>query len=292
MAPAGPVDEQTIETALARCHRLGLEPVPGGAVRARHRYLAGPDADRAADLTAAIAGDAAAIWALRGGYGTLRTLDHVELTPLARRPKAFIGFSDNTVVHLALHRLGVVSFHGPHAGYRHFPPPVEAAFRAVLMEDRPAGAPPQGHRTPHALVAGTAEGPLVGGDLALLGAVCGTPYQPDARGAILFIEDVDEPAYRVDRLLTQLRLAGVLDGIAGVAVGDLTPPRDGEESEAEVRDVVREILEPLGVPVVAGLPIGHGTENWTIPLGVRARLDAGAGLDILQPATTTGGTAT
>lgn len=281
IAPAGPVDEAKIQTALRRCHDLGLEPVPGAWIRARGPYMAGHDHERAADFQAAIDGDCHAIWALRGGYGTLRTLQHVDLEPLRRRPRAFIGFSDNTAVHFALRGLGLASFHGPHAGYAHFPPVTEQAFRAVLMTPGPAGTLPlPDEQRPVALSPGTAEGPLVGGNLAMVAAVCGTPYQPDTRDAILFLEEIDEPPYRVDRMLTQIRLAGLLDHVAGIALGDFTP------GEPAVRDVLGDLLLPLGVPVLADLPFGHEYENWTLPVGVRARLDADApSLQILEPAT-------
>lgn len=281
VAPAGPLEESAIETALRRCRDLGLEPVPGASIRARSDYLAGPDEERAADLQAAIAGDSAAIWALRGGYGTLRTLRHVDLGPLTHRPRAFIGFSDNTAIHLALLARGIASFHGPHAGFTHFTDTTERAFRAVLMEGGAPGVLPMSPEyRPVPLVRGTAEGPLVGGNLAMLAAVCGTPYQPDTRGAILFLEDVDEPPYRVDRMITQLRLAGLLDPVVGIALGDFSPPEPGVDA------VLRDLLTPLGVPTLAGLPFGHGRENWTLPVGARARLDAdGATLEILQPTT-------
>ncbi len=291
IAPAGPVSDAAIRTALRRCGGLGLEPVLGGAARLRLGYLAGPDRERAGDFQRAIDGEVAAIWMLRGGYGGMRTLQHLDLAGLKDRPKAVIGFSDNTIVHLALFRLGVVSFHGPHAGYRHFPPATEMAFRRVLMSGHPAGPLPlpPGWPRPRCLAAGVAEGPLVGGNLALLAASCGTRYQADARGAILFIEDVGEPLYRIDRMLKQLELAGVLDGVAGVALGefrDIAGARPGADRAAGLVDLLDEILQPLGVPAVIGLPFGHGRENWTLPIGVRARLDAGAGaLELLERAT-------
>lgn len=286
IAPAGPVDAAAIERAVRRCNDLGLEPVPGGAIRARAGYMAGRDKERAADFEAAMADDIAAIWALRGGYGTLRTLDHVDLGRLADRPRAFIGFSDNTAVHMALYGLGIVSFHGPHAGYIDFPPTTERAFRAVLMEPGPPGILPlPDDAMPTTITGGVAEGPLLGGNLAMMAAMCGTRLQPDTRGAILFLEDVGEPAYRIDRMITQLRLAGVLDGIAGVALGEFTPP-EADTADPDLAAVLGELLEPLGVPVVYGLPFGHGRENWTLPLGVRARLDADSpALEILEPCT-------
>ncbi|MFP4623419.1 MAG: LD-carboxypeptidase [Gemmatimonadota bacterium] len=298
MAPAGPVNETMIRAAVARCRHLGFEPVPGAAIRERHGYLAGSDARRAADLRAAIDDDTTAIWALRGGYGTLRTLARVDLSPLVTRPKAFLGFSDNTAVHLALRKLGLVSFHAPHAGYEHFPPVTERAFRGVVMARRaPFLLPwPEDHPEPTPLCPGSAEGPLVGGNLAMLAAACGTPYQPELRGAILFLEDVGEPLYRLDRMLTQLRLAGVLAGVAGIALGAFTPPAEPDPSERvedppTLRQVLRELLAPLGVPVLMGLPFGHERENWTLPVGTRARLDADAGsLEIMEPATAERGT--
>ncbi len=292
VAPAGPVDEQKISTALERCHRLGLEPVLGPSVRARTGYLAGTDAQRAGDLQAAIDGDVDAIWALRGGYGTLRTLRRVELTPLAQRPRPFIGFSDNTAVHMALLRLGVVSFHGPHAGLEHFPAETERAFRAVLMTGEAAGTLPlPAGPAPVVIRDGQAEGPLVGGNLAMLAATCGTPYQLQARGGILFLEDIGEPLYRVDRLLQQLMLAGVLDGVVGVVVGEFTEMldpvrRSDAQGEQSLEDLLTELLGPRNIPLVMGFPFGHGPQNWTLPLGIRARLDAsGRSLTIMEPAT-------
>ena len=293
VCPAGPVDEARIETALARCRHLGLEPVPGRSIRARAGYLAGTDAERAGDLAEAMAADVSAIWAIRGGYGTLRTLQHVDLAPLVARPRPFIGFSDNTAIELALHRLGLVSFHGPHAGHPHFPEATEAAFRAVLQRPEPAGLLPAGVEVdspPVTLVSGRAEGPLIGGNLALLAATCGTPYQPDTTGALLFIEDVSEPLYRIDRMLMQLRLAGLLDNVAGLVFGEFTAMADPilrSEAAADgcLEDVLHDLLAPLGVPTALGLPFGHGRENWTLPLGVRARFDADAGtLELVEPA--------
>jgi muramoyltetrapeptide carboxypeptidase len=294
VAPAGPVDEEKIRTAEARCRALGLEPVRGASVNARSGYLAGPDAARAADLQTALDAGVDAVWAVRGGYGTLRTLQHLDLSGFRRRRTALIGFSDNTAIHLALLRLGLVSFHGPHAGYEHFPSETEAAFRAVVMESGVPGALPlPAGCDPVTIVAGRAEGRLIGGNLALLAAVCGTPYQPDTRGAILFFEDVGEHLYRIDRMLMQLRLAGLLDHVAGVAVGEFTgmiEPVHAEVAggEPSLQSLLTELLEPLGVPVVMDLPFGHGVQNWTLPIGVPARLDAIRGsLEILEPTTTT-----
>lgn len=283
VAPAGPIAEERIAAALARCERLGLVPVPGRAVRARHGgYLAGTDEERLADLRAAFDDPAIdAVWALRGGYGTMRLLAALDLAPVRQVPKAYIGFSDNTAVHLALHARGIVSFHGPHAG-GDASSLAERCLQRILWNPEPAGALElPADAAPAMLHHGVAEGPLIGGNLSLLAAMCGTPAAPRANGGVLFIEDIGEPPYRIDRAWTQLLLSGALDGVAGVAFGSFTNCGDA----GELRALLRRLVAPLRVPVLAGLPFGHENDNWTLPLGVRARLDAGAGtLELLEGA--------
>jgi len=283
VAPAGPVTDERIDRALAQCLELGLEPVLGKAARSRQGFLAGPDDQRLADLEAMLHDPGlAAVWALRGGYGAMRLLPR--LTP-PTSPIAYLGFSDNTALHLWLHRAGLVSFHAPHAGAG-LSPVARACLERVLFRPDAAGELPLAvdGAPPETLVPGVAEGELLGGNLALLAALCGTPWQPAARDCILFVEDVGETGYRVDRLFRQLQLAGVLDGVAGLAGGQFTECGSAEDT-AEVAAVVREFAAELGVPAVLGLPIGHDADNWTLPLGVRARLDAGEGsLSLLEPA--------
>lgn len=282
VAPAGPIAEERIDVALDRCARLGLEPVLGRSVRARHGgYLAGTDTERLDDLQHALTDpDIDAVWALRGGYGTMRLLRDLDLAPVAASPRAYIGFSDNTAIHLALLARRVISFHAPHAGGE-ATELSEQCLRDVLFRAEPAGVLPLPAREPVTLHDGVAEGPLIGGNLALLAAMCGTPAAPVARDCILFVEDIGEPAYRLDRQWTQLLLAGALDGVAGLAFGRFT---DCGESD-EVHALLHEMASSMGVPAVAELPIGHEPDNWTLPLGVRARLDAGSGtLELLEPA--------
>jgi muramoyltetrapeptide carboxypeptidase len=281
VAPAGPMAEERIEIALDRCRRFDVEPVLGRAARNRHvDYLAGSDEDRRDDLRRALNDPGIdAVWALRGGYGTMRLLQQLDLAPVRTSPRAYIGFSDNTAVHLALLARGVVSFHGPHAG-ADATDLTERVLRRLLWETEPAGlleTPPE--RPPCALSAGTAEGPLVGGNLSMLAAMCGTPAAPRAEGGILFVEEIGEEGYRIDRAWTQLELSGVLDGVAGIAFGRFTDCDDG------VFELLHRLTGGLGVPVVADLPIGHEADNWTLPMGVKARLNAdGASLEILEPA--------
>jgi len=279
VAPAGPLAEGAVDRAIGRVREWGFEPLPGAHVRKRHGYLSAPDADRADDLNAALRDDSAdAVWCLRGGYGVMRILPRVDWDALARRPRAVIGFSDITALHLGIQRLGIVSFHGPHPATQELNDfSRDGLLRALTNADAPgllpfpAGAPPAA-----AITGGVAEGRLVGGNLSLVAATLGTPYAIDGRDAILFLEEVGEAPYRVDRLLSQLLLAGVLDGVAGIALGGFTETGD-ESAGPTVLDVLHDRLGGLGIPIAHGFPFGHVDDNWTLPVGARARLDAGAG---------------
>jgi muramoyltetrapeptide carboxypeptidase len=281
VAPAGPMAEERIEAALERCVRFGFEALLGRSARARHLdYLAGTDEERLADLQDALDDPSVdAIWALRGGYGTMRLLQRLDFRRLVQTPRAYLGFSDNTAIHLALRAHGVVSFHGPHAG-GDATELSERVLLRVLCEPEPAGVLElPSDRPPVTIAAGAAEGPLVGGNLAILAAMCGTRTPPIARDSILFVEDIGEAAYRLDRAWVQLLLAGALDGVAGVAFGRFTDCGDA------LNELFASMVAPLGVPALAELPIGHEPDNWTLPLGVRARLDAATGtLALLEAA--------
>lgn len=287
VAAAGPLPEGGVERATSVVRRLGWEPVLGTHAQGCHGYLAGTDAERHADLQNAIDSvDAEIIWLLRGGYGTMRILPALDLRPLRERPRPLIGFSDNTALHLAAHREGVVSFHGPHPASADLSDFSISALLNVLRAT-PAGVlpfPADGARRAETITEGVAEGLLVGGNLSLLAATIGTPYQLEAAGAILFVEEVGEPAYRLDRLLTQLLLSGVLRDVTGIAVGAICGANE-KPGELGAMAVIRERLKPLGVPIAYGFPFGHIPRSWTLPLGVRARLDASAGsLELLAPA--------
>ncbi len=238
---------------------------------------------RARDLQRAIDDPAIdAIWAVRGGYGTMRILERIDWTLLRERPRPFIGFSDNTAIHMALARHGLVSFHGPHAGATR-PPFTRACFEAILFDAFSGRLPLPPGTALETRCGGSAEGTLTGGNLTLLAALCGTPFQMRAHDCIVLIEDVGEPAYRVDRALTQLIMSGSLAGAAGFAIGQFTD-RKNERDEPRFEDVCAERLAPLGVPLLCGLPFGHGDEQWCIPLGARARIDAAAqAVELLEP---------
>ena len=288
IAPAGPLAAGAIPRAADRIRAWGWEPVIGGYAPGRHGYLAGTDEERLGDLNAALrAPDNDAIWFLRGGYGTMRILDRIDWDALLARPRPVIGFSDNTAIHITLQRRGLVSFHGPHPASQDLTSFTEAGVRQAITSTEPLGLVPfpAADRTrAETLVSGVAEGRLVGGNLALLAATLGTPFAVDARGAVLFLEEVGEPVYRLDRLLSQLRLAGVLEGVAGVAVGAISDcPDEDRDDLPPPLEVLLDRLGELGVPVAFGFPFGHVPDNWTLPCGVRARLDASAGtLEILE----------
>jgi muramoyltetrapeptide carboxypeptidase len=275
VAPAGPLRKGDLERAVRNARELGWEPVPGGHVEDRTGYLAGSDADRAADLNAALTDPTIdGIWCLRGGYGALRLLDRLDLAALRRRPKPLIGFSDITALHAAVGRCaGIVTYHGPTARGALSDFSRASLERAVVRLEDSAGEAPSAE----ILVPGVARGHLAGGNLALLASLAGTPYFPELDGAILVLEDVNEPVYRIDRMLRHLRLAGALSGLAGLLFGAFT--ERGEEPEGEVlplAQVLRETAEAAGVPSLAGVPVGHIANQWTLPLGAAAELDATA----------------
>jgi len=296
VAPAGPLPEGAVDRAVERVRDWGWEPVLGEYCRGRCGYLSGTDDERVADFNAALrTPDNDAVWCLRGGYGTMRILDRIEWDALVERPRPVIGFSDNTALHLALHRRGMVSFHGPHPATPEVPEFSRAGLLGVLTRAEPAGLLPFPAGAPQraeTVVGGRAEGPLVGGNLALVAGTVGTAYAVRAEGAILFLEDVGEPAYRVDRMLSQLLLSGVLDGVAGIALGAFSEaPDEGTEGLPSTQELMADRLGGLGVPIAFGFPFGHVDESWTLPSCVRARLDADAGtLELLEPAVREPGT--
>lgn len=269
---------------------MGLEVVLGAHVRDVRGYLAGEDRGRAEDLLWAL-GDPSldAVWCARGGYGAQRTVAALapgEIEALAGRPaKAFVGFSDITVLHsLIAHTLGWVTFYGPSvtslADRDAFT--LDAIRRALFDSSPYAVAAPPDDPWVTTLRPGTAEGPLAGGCLTLLAAVAGTPLQVDFAGSICFFEEVHESAYAIDRALSQLLAAGCLDRCRGIAIGEHTDVPD-EGPTLGLEQVFEDLLGPLGIPVCFYLPLGHGTHLATVPLGATVQLDADAGtLSVLE----------
>lgn len=298
IAPAGPLLERDDLTRSEElCRALGYVPLLGDRASLHHGYLAGTDEERLADLNASLHDpEIDAIWCIRGGYGVTRILDRVDFESLNRSPKVIIGFSDITALLTAVTTVtGLVTFHGPTARAA-MPPFSHWHFDRVLGCTDAAGrlgrvAPPAGVLVPkeHRIVTlrgGVAEGPLIGGNLTLLQCLVGTRYFPDCTGAILFLEDVGEDLYRVDRMLAHLRMIGALDQLAGIVVGRFTDmKRQMSDGAFGFDEILAHYFIPLEIPVAYGFPIGHVDQQWTLPLGVRARLDADAGeVELLEPA--------
>lgn len=279
---------------------FGLRMKRGRHVGRRTGYLGGSIQERLDDLHAMFADpEVRGVFCIRGGYGASQLLDGIDYPLIRRNPKIFLGYSDITALHLAIGKqTGLVTFHGPIVLSR-FTEYTRRYFRKALFETEPLGVvtnPPDSDplRPAHLLRTirgGRARGPLTGGNLSLIAATMGTPYEIETRGRILFLEDVGEEPYAVDRMLTQLRLAGKLESAAGIVFGECQDcrPRDfrpSYESTFSLGEVLDHILGGLKVPVLSGMTLGHTDDQATLPLGVMATLDADKGeLVIEEPAT-------
>jgi muramoyltetrapeptide carboxypeptidase len=279
ISPAGPLQKpEELPRAQENVRTLGWEPVVGMHASDRAGYLAGRDRDRLNDINRALRDPKfEAIWCLRGGYGMMRLLAGIDYDALSRTPKVIIGYSDVTAFHTAVQRkCGLITFHGPTAREVLTDFSRDSLERAVLQQSDSCGVAPNARE----INAGSAEGRLVGGNLSVLTSLCGTPYMPDLAEGILILEDVNEPVYRIDRMFQQLSLSGALNACKAIVFGDCTKcPEDAGGAEAGARSldqVLGEVTHSLGVPCLAGIPVGHIAEQWTIPLGAMARVDTGA----------------
>jgi len=296
--PAGFTDDAfDLKIVLETIRAMGLVPKPAPHLLDRYGYLAGADAARAADLNAMYADDnVRAVFAVRGGWGCARILPHLNYELIRAHPKLLIGFSDITALHMAFAaRAGFTTIHGPNAASS-WGKLSWTSFHALAFE----GATPlysnpvatddrlvQRTGRTRTFRPGKASGRLLGGNLTVLAALMGTPYLPDFDGAILFLEDVDEAEYRIDRLLTQLALGGVLRRVAGVVFGQCVNCRAPGPSYGgfTLSQVLQQHLEPLGVPAFQGALIGHIANQFSLPEGARTEIDAEAGtIRILEPA--------
>ncbi len=289
LAPAGPVDPAVLPAVEAFYARHGWRVRLYPSCRLRHPvlgYLAGTDEQRLADLHAALADDeVAAIHCLRGGYGAMRLLPDIDTALLRAKPKLLIGYSDITALHALWAQEGLPSLHAPMPASDLIRPgrdDDEAALVALLKAGLPAGTVLAPELEPgEPMHPGVAEGVLIGGNLSLVAALTGTPWAWNPHGAILFLEDVSESLYRVDRYLVQLQLAGVLHAVKGLVLGSFT---ESEAPEALLRERLLPLCRELGKPLLGGWPTGHGTPNRPLPMGLRVRLDASAGtLTLLDP---------
>lgn len=283
IAPSGAVRTAgAIERAVKETERMGFKVKLGESAGQKYGYLSGTDDVRAKDINDMFADDEVdAIICLRGGYGAMRILDKLDYELIAKHPKIFMGFSDITALHIALlERCGLVTFHGPMAAANWSEKPLddftrESMYKA-LMNAAPAGELENpAEYLKQTVNGGTAEGMLVGGNLMLIASSLGTPWELDTKGRILFIEEIGERTYCVDRMLTQLRLAGKFDDCTGVVFGDFADcPIEYPEFGLTLDQIIRDVVAPCGKPVFTGLRCGHCSPKLTLPFGVHCHMDA------------------
>lgn len=272
VAPSGPFEIAAFERGLERL-RSRYVVRHEESILSRHGYLAGDDDRRLRELVRAIEDESVdAIVCARGGYGATRLLEHLDPARVRATRKLLVGFSDVTALHALWARAGVCSLHAPMVAAlgRADEDLVERFVQAI------EGATMPGLDGLECIEAGVACGPLVGGNLAVLAALVGTPYAPPIDGCVLFLEDVGERPYRIDRMLTTLRHAGWFERVVGVALGAFTDGPPGPDG-VELSSVLRERMTGLGVPVVAGIPAGHVDDNLELTFGVSVRVDGNSG---------------
>lgn len=277
VSTSGPVDNTVLEKGIQVLEDMDFKVIQGNYVNERNNYLAGTDQQRCDDLNSMLRNpEIRGILLARGGYGCMRILPFLDYQAARVDPKPIIGMSDATALQLAFHvRCGLVTFSGPmvaaHIGQGLDQFSKEWFLQTLMHPLEDANFFPV--EVPVAVLrSGRARGPLVGGCLSLITALAGTPFFPDLRGAILFIEDVNEPVYRVDRMLTQLRLGGVLDKISALIIGYFAAP-DGSDISLEVEQIALEFTQHTGIPLISRFPHGHNIPNMTLPHGLPVRME-------------------
>lgn len=287
VSPASPIEPEKLQAGLGVIESWGYRTQLLPNALKRSEYLAGSDAERAADLMEAFANpDYAAVLCARGGYGCARLLPYLDLGRIVQSRKMLMGFSDITSLHVPLNNLGLVTFHTPMAltlAYEREPWVYDSMKRLLAGNaTRPGDAP-----AAETITGGTAEGIVTGGCLCLLCDSIGTNHGLQGEGRILMIEDVDEKPHRVDAMLTHLRNTGILQAAAGIVVGEMTGTDNDSDASIGTRpwkSIVKDRLEDLGIPAVMNFPFGHMKTMLSLPFGIRARLDADAGiLEFLEP---------
>lgn len=297
--PAGFSDDQAqVDRVRFTIEGMGLVPRVAPHVGTRHGYLAGTDEQRAGDINAMFADpEVKALFAIRGGWGCARLLPFLDWGTIRANPKLLVGYSDVTALHLAFAaKAGFATIHAPNAANSWLGISWESFWRLAFAGEAPVFAPPDPEvadplnpdRWRIATIRpGIARGRLLGGNLSVLSALVGTPWLPEFDGAILFLEDVGEAEYRIDRMLSQLELAGILGKVAGVIFGQCTRCTAGvpDYSGFTVPQLLEQYFAPLGVPAFGGANIGHVANQLSIPVGLEVEIDAGIGtIRVLEPA--------
>ena len=286
VAPASGIEAEGFDKALQNLADLGFKTKAGKSARAINGFLAGTDAERLTDLHEAFADkEVKAIWCVRGGYGASRILPDLDFSLIAKNPKILIGYSDITALHTAIHqRTGLVTFHGPvasstfsdyaktHVVNTLINP--SAPYKIELAADNVADE--SNLFKTETITGGKCRGRLIGGNLSLLSALAGTPFGlRDTKGKILLTEDVGEQPYRIDRMLVQLKQSIDFKQLAGIALGVFADCNPKNADSPTLISVLKDQLGSLGIPVVYGLSFGHIRDQFTLPVGIEAELDAG-----------------
>ena len=283
VAPSGPVSQERLPLAVAFVEKMGFEPIVFDSCHAAHGYFAGDDKLRAADINRAFADPSIeGVFCIRGGYGAQRLMNLIDFGLIAAHPKFFCGYSDITALHIMINQsCGFVTFHTPMAStefYKEVDPYTMESYRNMLNGrwygtfQNPADMPLK------SLVPGCARGVLTGGNLSLVASSIGTPYEIDTKGKILFLEDVDEEPYRIDRMLTQLKMAGKFQDCAGILLGYWTNcVAEHPERSLTLSQVFEELLISEGKPILSDLACGHSLPSLSLPLGAQAEMDTDAG---------------
>ncbi|MEG6586693.1 S66 peptidase family protein [Dendrosporobacter sp. 1207_IL3150] len=294
ISPASPGAEEHVTAGTTWLEEKGFRVRLGQSVGQTFGYLSGADDIRAADINNMFASpDIDGIICLRGGYGSMRILESVNFDIIKNNPKVFVGYSDITALHLSIvQRTGLVTFHGPMAASDFGKNPSDYTsdcFLRAITDTTPLGQiiNPPGTQDPIFIVPGSAHGILTGGNLSLIAATLGTPYEIDTRGKILCIEEVGEAPYRIDRMLSQLLLAGKFDDCAGIVFAVCADcEKDDDSPDFSVEEVLRDRLAKLNKPLLYNLYFGHTADKATIPFGLTANLgDLADGLVITESAT-------
>jgi muramoyltetrapeptide carboxypeptidase len=297
-SPAGATFQQDqIDLVMDAVKGLGFVPKLAPHATERYGYLAGPDELRAADVNAMFADPSvAALMPIHGGWGSARILPYLDYDTIQANPKVLVGFSDITALLLGIYaQTGLITFHGPH-GITSWREGQVNPLRRIVMDGEaltytnPLLGDDQDRLMRvrgrvQTITPGQASGLLIGGNLSVISGIVGSPYMPDTNGAILFLEDIGEAPYRVDRMLTQLKLAGILDNLAGFVFGQCTNCSPGETyGSLTLGQILDDHIKPLGIPAWSGAWIGHVEPLWTLPIGGRATIDTHTGSIQMQSA--------
>ncbi len=276
VAPGSPIyNSKDFDTMIESLEGLGYSLVLGEHVKDRNGYLAGEDENRVQDLMNMFQDDTIdAILCTRGGWGSNRLLPLIDFELIKNNPKPLIGFSDITSLLLSIYKkTGLITFHGP-VGKSEWNDFTVDSWNEVLIEAKKASYKlPEGEEDAFTISSGKAEGILLGGNLTVLTSMIGSDYLPDFEGSILFFEDIGEDVYRIDRMLTQLKLSGILGQINGFVFGKCTDCSAGSNS-LSLKKVFDDHINPLGIPAFYGAMISHEERNITLPIGIKARIDA------------------